>query len=100
MLANGSPPAPRSFLINLPRADSAILLIAFKPNLSYARNPLGEPMQPNRSDAATSTSVCLWCYSQYLTSTSRARDGHTFCCKKCEYEARYWLQEAVKSAGE
>lgn len=57
-------------------------------------------MQPNQYDAATSTAVCVWCYSRYLTSTSRARDGQTFCCKKCEYEARYWLQESVKSASE
>jgi hypothetical protein len=55
-------------------------------------------MQPNRYDAVTSTAVCLWCYSQYLTSASRAREGQIFCCKKCEYEARYWLQENVKSA--
>ena len=55
-------------------------------------------MQPN--DAVTSTAVCLWCYSQYLTMTSRARDGQNFCCKKCEYEARYWLQESVKSVSE
>ncbi len=57
-------------------------------------------MQPNRSDAATSAAVCLWCYSQYLKSTSRARDGHTFCSKKCEIEARDWLQESVRSASE
>jgi hypothetical protein len=57
-------------------------------------------MQPNRSDAATSTAVCLWCYSQYLKSTSRARDGHTFCSKKCEFEARDWLQAKVNSASE
>ncbi len=57
-------------------------------------------MQPNRSDAATSAAVCLWCYSQYLKSTSRARDGHTFCSRKCELEARDWLQEKVKSASE
>ncbi|MGB8886350.1 MAG: hypothetical protein WCC87_06470 [Candidatus Korobacteraceae bacterium] len=57
-------------------------------------------MQPNRPDAATSAAVCLWCYSQYLKSTSRARDGHTFCSKKCELEARDWLQESVKSANE
>ena len=55
-------------------------------------------MQPNRSDALTSTAVCLWCCSQYLTTASRARDGQSFCCKKCEYEARYWLQESVNSA--
>jgi hypothetical protein len=57
-------------------------------------------MQPNRYDAATSTAVCLWCYSQYLKSTSRAREANTFCSKKCEYEARDWLQESVSSPGE
>ncbi len=57
-------------------------------------------MQPNRSDAATSTAVCLWCYSQYLKSTSRARDGQTFCSKKCEYEARFWLHQSIKSESE
>jgi hypothetical protein len=54
-------------------------------------------MQPNRYDAATSTAICLWCYSQYLKSTSRARDGHSFCSKKCEQEARFWLYAALKS---
>jgi hypothetical protein len=57
-------------------------------------------MQPDRTNAATSTAVCLWCCSQYLTTTSRARDGHSFCCKKCEYEARYWLQESINSAND
>jgi hypothetical protein len=54
-------------------------------------------MQPNRYDAATSTARCLWCYSQYLKSASRAREGQTFCSSKCEHEARYWLRESVTS---
>jgi hypothetical protein len=57
-------------------------------------------MQPNRHDAATSTALCLWCYSEYLKSTSRAREGQTFCSKKCEYEARYWLQDSITSDSE
>jgi len=57
-------------------------------------------MQPNRSDAATSTAVCLWCYSEYLKSTSRARDARTFCCKKCEYEAQGWLHLNLKPLDE
>ena len=57
-------------------------------------------MQPNQYNAATSTAVCLWCYSQYLKSTSRARDGQTFCCRKCEYEAQGWLHENLKHATE
>jgi hypothetical protein len=57
-------------------------------------------MQPNQYDAATSTAVCLWCYAQYLTSTSRAREGHTFCSKKCEVEARFWLQDNLKPNSE
>jgi hypothetical protein len=76
------------------------LPIAFAAHLAYARNPSGEPMQPNQYDAATSTAICLWCYSQYLKTTSRARDGRTFCSKKCEHEARYWLQDSVKSVNE
>jgi hypothetical protein len=54
-------------------------------------------MQPNRPDALASTAVCLWCSSQYLTTASRARDGQAFCSKKCEYEARYWLQESLRT---
>lgn len=57
-------------------------------------------MQPNHSDAATSTAVCLWCYSQYLRSTSRAREGQTFCSKKCEIEARFWLADLLKPSNE
>jgi hypothetical protein len=57
-------------------------------------------MQPNKYDAATTTAVCLWCYSQYLKSTSRARDGQTFCSKKCEIEARFWLHDNLKTATE
>jgi hypothetical protein len=57
-------------------------------------------MQPNQYDAATSTAVCVWCYSQYLKSTSRAREGHTFCSKKCEIEARFWLHDNLKPATE
>jgi hypothetical protein len=57
-------------------------------------------MQPNRYDAATSTAVCLWCYSQYLRSTSRAREGQTFCSRKCEIEACFWLHDNLKSAEE
>jgi len=55
-------------------------------------------MQPNQYDAATSTAICLWCYSQYLKGTSRARDGRTFCCRKCEYEAQAWFHENLKLA--
>jgi hypothetical protein len=57
-------------------------------------------MQPNQYDAATSTAVCVWCYSQYLRSTSRAREGQTFCSKKCEIEARFWLHDNSKPATE
>jgi len=57
-------------------------------------------MQPNQYDAATSTAVCLWCYSQYLKSTSRALDGQTFCCRKCEKEAQGWLYANLKLATE
>src|ERR1035441_7356504 len=31
-------------------------------------------MQPNKYDAATSTAVCLWCYSQYLKPPSLRPD--------------------------
>jgi len=55
-------------------------------------------MQPNQYDAATSTAVCLWCNSQYLKSISRAKDGRTFCSRKCEFEAQGWLQDALKTA--
>lgn len=55
---------------------------------------------PQNNDAATSTMVCLWCYSQFLKGTSRARDGQTFCSKKCEIEARYWLHDNLKLAAE
>ena len=75
--------------------------IAFARNLSYPRYPLERTlMQPNRYDAATSTAVCLWCYSQYLRSTSRAREGQTFCSRKCEIEASFWLHDIVKPANE
>jgi len=53
-------------------------------------------MQPNQFDAATSTAVCVWCYSQYLRSTSRAREWQTFCSRKCEIEARFWLADNLK----
>jgi hypothetical protein len=79
---------------------SAILTIAFAVVWSYPRIPVGEPMQPNKYDAATTTAVCVWCYSQYLKSTSRARDGQTFCSKKCEIEARFWLHDNLKTATE
>jgi hypothetical protein len=52
------------------------------------------------NDAATSTAVCLWCSSQYLKGTSRARDGQTFCTKKCETEARFWLYDTLKLISE
>ncbi len=55
-------------------------------------------MQPNQYDAATSTAVCLWCNSQYLKSISRAKDGRTFCSRKCEFEAQGWLHDALKTA--
>ena len=57
-------------------------------------------MQPNKYDAATSTAVCLWCYSQYLKSTSRARDGQTFCSRKCELIGRSWLENSLKPESE
>ena len=57
-------------------------------------------MQPNKHDAATSTAVCLWCTSLYLKSTSRAREGKTFCSKKCELEARDWLYVTLKPSDE
>jgi len=57
-------------------------------------------MQPNGSDAATSTAVCLWCCSEYLKSTSRARDGQTFCTRKCEFEAQGWLYQNLKLISE
>ena len=63
---------------------TTIFAIAFGCELAYPRFPLESPMQPNQYDAATSTAVCVWCYSQYLKSTSRAREGQTFCSKKCE----------------
>ncbi len=37
------------------------------------------------------TSDCTWCKSQYSPESSRARDQRTFCSKKCEMEARFWL---------
>lgn len=76
------------------------LSIAFDWNLAYAAIPSERSMQPNRYDAATSTAVCLWCYSQYLRSTSRAREGQTFCSRKCEIEACFWLHDNLKSAEE
>ena len=54
-------------------------------------------MQPNQYDAATSAALCVWCYSQYLRSTSRARESQTFCSKKCEIEARFWLTDNLKT---
>lgn len=39
----------------------------------------------------TTTSDCTWCKSQYAVESSRARDPRTFCSKKCEMEARFWL---------
>jgi hypothetical protein len=57
-------------------------------------------MQPNKYDAATSTAVCLWCYSQYLKSTSRARDGRTFCSRKCELIGRSWLEDSLTPESE
>lgn len=39
---------------------------------------------------ATSTG-CTWCRSQYQIAASHARDQRTFCSKKCELEARFWL---------
>jgi hypothetical protein len=57
-------------------------------------------MQPNKYDAATSTAVCLWCYSQYLKSTSRARDGRTFCSRKCESIGRSWLEDSLRPESE
>ena len=77
-----------------------LLLIAFGSDLAYSREPLESSMQPNQYDAATSTAVCLWCYSQYLRSTSRAREGQTFCSRKCEIEARFWLHDNLKPANE
>lgn len=39
---------------------------------------------------ATSTR-CTWCRSRYQIALSHARDQNTFCSKKCELEARFWL---------
>jgi hypothetical protein len=39
----------------------------------------------------TSTSDCTWCKAEYAVASSRARDQRTFCSKKCEMEARFWL---------
>jgi hypothetical protein len=80
--------------------DSAFLLIAFGSGLELCSLATGDFMQPNQYDAATTTAVCLWCYSQYLKGTSRARDGQTFCSRKCEIEARFWLHDNLKSATE
>jgi hypothetical protein len=77
----------------------AILAIAFLSDLAYAANPTGELMQQN-PNAATTVAVCVWCCSQFLKGTSRARDTQTFCSKKCETEARYWLYESLKPATE
>ena len=41
-----------------------IFAIAFGCELAYPRFPLESPMQPNQYDAATSTALCVWCYSQ------------------------------------
>ncbi len=37
------------------------------------------------------TSDCTWCKSTYYVDASHARDQATFCSKKCEMEARFWL---------
>ena len=37
------------------------------------------------------TTECTWCKSKYYVEASHARDQHTFCSKKCELEARFWL---------
>jgi len=34
---------------------------------------------------------CTWCKSEYEIAASHARDQRTFCSKKCELEARFWL---------
>ena len=60
---------------------------------------LEKGMQPNQNDAATSATVCLWCYSQYLKSISRAREGQTFCSRKCEIEAKGWLHQVLDTSG-
>jgi hypothetical protein len=56
-------------------------------------------MQHNH-DAATYTAVCAWCSSEYLKGSSRARDGRTFCSKKCEFEARFWLHDILRKLTE
>ncbi|MDP9267291.1 MAG: hypothetical protein M3P27_03070 [Acidobacteriota bacterium] len=37
------------------------------------------------------TTDCTWCKSDYHAEASHARDQQTFCSKKCELEARFWL---------
>jgi hypothetical protein len=37
------------------------------------------------------TTDCSWCKSDYEIAGSHARDQQTFCSKKCELEARFWL---------
>ena len=39
----------------------------------------------------STTSDCSWCKSKYEATASHARDQQTFCSKKCELEARFWL---------
>jgi hypothetical protein len=39
----------------------------------------------------TTTTECTWCKSTYHVEASHARDQATFCSRKCEMEARFWL---------
>jgi hypothetical protein len=52
--------------------------------------------QGNNAKAPAST--CVWCESDYVPASSRARTASLFCCTKCEVEARFWLVARLESA--
>lgn len=53
-------------------------------------------MQNDRYKAENKAAVCVWCFTDYRCSESHARYQGTFCSKKCEIEARFWLYDNLK----
>jgi hypothetical protein len=54
-------------------------------------------MQNDRYKAEQKIAGCVWCFTQYRCGESHARLPGTFCSRKCEIEARYWLFTTLKS---
>ena len=54
-------------------------------------------MQNDRYSSSRQPTYCNWCCTHYVVGQSRARENTIFCTKRCEIEARFWLNAVLQS---